>query len=123
MEKYITDNILADQAFLGLQPTETIANMDGARPIRVNRRMRKHVSEKKYESKESFLDSIHQEIYEAKSEWQKSAIKKELESLATGEDEEGNLPPETLEKPELTADYLRSIGREDLIEWGTGRDE
>jgi hypothetical protein len=123
MEKYITDDQLADQTFLGLQPPEVIASMKGARPMRVNRRMRKHVSEKKYEAKVSFLDRIHQEIYEAKPEWQKQAIQRELESLAKGEDEEGNLPPETLEKPELTADYLRSIGREDLIEWGTGRDE
>ena len=85
--------------------------------------MRKHVANKLYEAKVSFLDRIHQEIFEAKPEWQKQAIKRDLDALARGEDEEGNLPAETLEKPELTADYLRSIGREDLIEWGTGRDE
>lgn len=123
MEKFINETSAIDQTFLGLQPPEVISSMKGARPMRVNRRMRKHVAEKHYQAKVSFLDRIHQEIYEAKPEWQKLAIQRDLEALAKGEDEEGNLPPETLEKPELTADYLRSIGREDLIEWGTGRDE
>jgi hypothetical protein len=123
MEKYITGNQLADQTFLGLQPPEVLSSMEGTRPIRVNRRMRKHVSEKKYEAKISFLDRIHQEIHDAKPEWQKLAIQKDLEALTNGEDEEGNLPPETLERPELTIEYLTSIGRADLTEWGTGRDE
>ena len=124
MEKYITDTQLAEQTFLGLQPPEAIASMRGARPMRVNTRMKQHVNEKLYQAKTSFLDRIHQEIFEAKPQWEKDAVKADLERLARGEDEDGNkIVAESLEKPELTSDYLRSIGREDLIEWGSGRDE
>ena len=123
IETYVAEVQAADHTFLGLESPEVIASMKGARPIRVNRRMKKHVSDKKYAASVSFLERIHQEIHDAKPEWQKQAIQRDLEALARGEDEDGNLPPETLAKPELTADYLRSIGRADLIEWGTGRDE
>lgn len=123
MEKFITETNTIDQTFLGLQPPEVLASMKGVRPMRVNRRMRKHVNDQHYQAKVDFLGRIHQEIHDAKPEWQKLAIQRDLEALANGEDEEGNLPPETLEKPELTAEYLTSIGRADLIEWGTGRDE
>jgi hypothetical protein len=70
----------------------------------------------------SFLDRIHKEIFNSLPTHERDAITEDLELLAHGDketviiikvDENG--------KPELTPEYLRSIGREDILEWGTDR--
>ena len=67
---------------------------------------------------ERFLDRINQEIYDAKPQWEKDAIQKEIELLAKGEELTDELAPIAIVKPELNDEYLKSIGREDLCYWG-----
>ena len=64
---------------------------------------------------------IHKEIFSALPQKEQDAITADLESLARGDKE---LPPIKVDetgKPELTADYLRAIGKPEYIEWGTDR--
>ena len=125
IDTFANDINQADHTFLGQQSSEKLANMTGVRPIKLNARMKRHVSDKKYKARTSFHARIQQEIFDAKTDSEKRAIQRDLDSLAHGENEEVDNPiiEKKVEKPELTSDYLRSIGREDLIEWGTGRDE
>lgn len=66
------------------------------------------------------LESIHQDIFDKKTDAEKLQITEDLKLLALEAKEE------TVKvkgpKPELNDDYLRSIGREDLIYWPSGRD-
>ena len=117
IEKYVSDLEKANQTFLGLQLPETLKKMENVRFIKVNARMKKFVAEKKYKASTDFLNNIHQEIYDAKPQWEKDQITKELKSLAKGV-EIDEISDES-ERPELTAEYLISIGREDLLEWGS----
>lgn len=124
IDKFVKRLELADQTFLGLQQPEVLSGMEGARPIKVNARMRQHVSEKREQALSSALDDIHREIYDAKPEWQKLAIQRDLEAIARGEEEGEDITvPQFLTRPELTKEYLISIGRADLTQWGTGREE
>ena len=62
---------------------------------------------------ERFLARIHQEIDNNKPQWQKDAEAKEIEDWSTPE--ENKFDPSV--RPELTTEYLKSIGREDLSVW------
>lgn len=62
---------------------------------------------------ERFLARIHEEIDAAKPQWQKDADAKELEALEKVEEKQYD--PGV--RPELTTEYLISIGREDLTVW------
>jgi hypothetical protein len=117
IEKFVDDLDKADQTFLGLQPPETLAKMIGARPIKVNARMKQYVADKRWEVSRDFLVGIHQEILESKPNYEQEAIAKDLKALAKGVTvEELDDQPE---RPELTPEYLKSIGREDLLDWGS----
>jgi hypothetical protein len=117
IEKFVGDLDRADQTFLGLQPPETLAKMIGARPMKVNARMKQHVAEKKWQASYDFLAGIHQEIVASKPSYEREAIEKDLKALARGVTvEELDKEPE---RPELTPEYLKSIGREDLLDWGS----
>lgn len=64
---------------------------------------------------ERFLARIHQEIHDAKPQWEKDAIARELTELETPEQKP--TVTDELGRPELTTEYLISIGREDLTVW------
>jgi hypothetical protein len=79
------------------------------------------IGEKLFTAGSKFLDDIHKEIFSALPQKEQDAITADLESLARGDKE---LPPIKVDetgKPELTADYLRAIGKPEYIEWGTDR--
>ena len=67
-----------------------------------------------------FLKSIHQDIFNKKTDAEKRQIEEDLKLLAFEAKEE--VAKVRGPKPELNDDYLRSIGREDLIYWPSGRD-
>jgi hypothetical protein len=100
--------------------------------FRPNRRFKKYLAKKFEEAhnlgfvktideeRGEWLEQIHKEIFDKKPQWEKDMINADLASLARGEE------PDTVRvewentdnvKPELNDDYLRSIGREDLIYW------
>jgi hypothetical protein len=68
------------------------------------------IGEKLSEASSTLLDQIHQEIFESLPQERKDAIISETKE---------SIPVDTSGKPELTPAYLRSIGRLDLLEWGT----
>ena len=76
--------------------------------------MRKFVGRKANEAGASFLERIHNEIFDARPQWERDAILKDLEALSSGDDIE---VAETTERPELTIEYVKSIGREDMAYW------
>ena len=119
MKNYTHAVEYAGQMFLGQLPEETLENMKPVRTHRINRRMEKFVGKQIQKAGEDFLKSIHQEIYDGLSVMEKEKIKDELDELAGKKEVVGKC--DEFGKPELTADYLRSIGREDMIEWGTDR--
>lgn len=61
-----------------------------------------------------FLGRIHQEIWDSKPQWEKDRITAELQEDIVAEKAEKVAP---CAKPELTADYLRSLGYDP--EWGS----
>ena len=63
-----------------------------------------------------FLDRVHFENFLALSPSERDAITADLDAL-----KEPVITIDASGKPELTADYLRSIGKESYIEWGTDR--
>lgn len=117
IEKYVSDLENANRTFLGLLPPETLAQMPGIRPTKVNARMKRHVVEKQIVAAFDFLESIHQEIHDSKPQWEKELIEKDLKALEKGITLD-QLEVE-IERPELTPEYLKSIGREDLLDWGS----
>lgn len=68
-----------------------------------------------------FLERIHSEIFNALPTHERDAIASDLESLSKGDTETILVKVDENGKPELTPEYLRSIGREDILEWGTDR--
>jgi hypothetical protein len=117
IDKFVSDLEKADRMFLGQVPPETLAKMANVRPIKVNARMKRFVSEKRWKAGYDFLESIHQEIFESMPSYEQEAITKELKALERGVTvEELDAQPE---RPELTPEYLKSIGREDLLDWGS----
>ena len=105
----------ANHIFLGQLPPETLELM-GVQAQKVNSRMRRHTIEKKRAAMIAYRESIQQEIFDKKPVWEKAAIKKELDALARGEEiPDEDLPSARLERPELTTEYLLSIGRPDLV--------
>lgn len=76
---------------------------------RANRSMRKRfVGPKIHEAGMAFLEQIHKEC---KIGATADELEEEREQLRERE------VSAVLKKPELTAEYLRSIGREDMISW------
>ena len=67
-----------------------------------------------------FLESIHRDIFNKKTDAEKFQIEEDLKLLALEAQEEKAKTKGP--KPELNDEYLRSIGREDLIYWPSGRD-
>ena len=65
-------------------------------------------------SGQMFLDRIHEEIFKSLPPSERGQIETEMESL-----EHPKIVTDANGKPELTLEYLRSIGREDILEWGT----
>jgi len=70
---------------------------------------------------EKLLDSIHTENFLALSQPERDAIVAELELVTNSKETVITINCDETGKPELTADYLRSIGKADYIEWGTDR--
>lgn len=121
-EKYHDAKKRIGQIFLGQRPelveaiTEATPNHN-LRPLKFNGRMKRFISEKEYVVKLDFLQEIHNQIHDKKPQWEKDAINADLASLARGDKElDEDLIP--MQKPELTTEYLQSIGRSDLSEWG-----
>lgn len=71
-----------------------------------NRSMRKrlNVASRLHEAGKAFLEEIHSEC-------------RGIGATADELEEERNKSLPALEKPELTVEYLRSIGREDVASW------
>jgi hypothetical protein len=65
----------------------------------------------------NYLERIHQEIFDGKSEKEQNEILKDRELLAL--EHTGQPLTTDLIRPVLCDEYLRSIGREDLIDFGT----
>ncbi len=107
----------AGQIFLGQLPDATLQAMAPVRPIRVNRRMNKHVGEKLSDAGKALLEEIHKEIYDSKTQDEKDAIQAELSELAGGS-QVVEIKLDNDGKPELTKEYLTAIGRPDVAEWG-----
>ena len=107
----------AGQIFLGQLPEATLQAMAPVRPIRVNRRMNKHIGEKVFEAGQALLEEIHKEIYDSKTQDEKDAIQAELAELAGGS-QVVEIKLDNDGKPELTREYLTAIGRPDVAEWG-----
>ena len=64
----------------------------------------------------SFLNRLHEENFLSLPQAERDKIITELNEL-----KEPVIIVDADGKPELTADYLRSIGKESYIEWGTDR--
>ena len=71
------------------------------------------ISEAIQSAGQKFLARIHQEMFDAKPYWERRAIEKDLEALARGEEFFGE--ELVASRPELTTEYLLSIGRPDLV--------
>ena len=78
--------------------------------VRMNKSARKAVNAMRWQAGASFLDRIHAEIFNDKGADEQAAIKADLEALARGDAEPDYMLE--LERPELTVEYLRSIGYE-----------
>ena len=70
------------------------------------------------EAGERFLKRIHQEIFFYLPEHEKDEIIKDMEALAR-ESVSDKIPEVKAFRPALTPEYLKSIGREDILNWGT----
>jgi len=108
MEKYTKDIDRISQTFLGQLPEETLGAMKPVRIIRVNRRMDKFIGEKLHKAGMDFVEQLNKECGIG-------ATEEELEEEQLVLKEQNS--PVSVEKPELTFEYLRSIGREDLASW------
>jgi hypothetical protein len=91
MEKYINE----------IQPLSQMADKVGGK---INRSMNKRIIPRLNKAGKEFLERI-------RSECNLGATKEELE------EEQNLLRPSVVEKPELTFEYLKSIGREDMTCW------
>ena len=80
--------------------------------VRLNRSARKHFAAAKWQAGANFLDRIHAEIFNDKEASEQEAIKADLEALARGDTDPEDAYNATLDRPELTVEYLRSIGYE-----------
>ena len=68
----------------------------------------------------NLVESIHQDIFNTKPPHEQQAILDDLREVALEARQEKELKRGP--KPELNDEYLRSIGREDLICWPSGTD-
>jgi hypothetical protein len=123
MNKYTAAITEVDQ-FFNLNPTLTHQR----RALGTNGRLadvetvEEWIGERIFNAGYKFLERIHQEIFLALPQHEQNDIVEDLNSLANG-DKELMMVVKVDEtgKPELTKEYLISIGRPDMIEWGTDR--
>jgi hypothetical protein len=97
---------LVDNPTLSHQRRALGTNGRMADPETVDRWIEEKVSSASW----SLLEQIHKEIFDSLPQHEKEKIVEEIKEP---------YPIDKDGKPELTPAYLRSIGREDLIEWGT----
>ena len=72
-----------------------------------------------------FLESIHQDIFNKKTDAEKRQIEEDLKLLMLEAQEEKELSSNEggrRKPPELTDEYCRKIGRPDWMYWPSGRD-
>lgn len=122
MNEYVADIAEIDQ-FLNTNPTLTHQR----RALGTNGRLadvetvENFIGEKASVAGSNFLERIHSEIFNARPAHERDAITSDLASLSGGDKETITVKVDENGKPELTPEYLRSIGREDILEWGTDR--
>ena len=108
MEKYTKDVNRISQTFLGQTPEEILEVMKPVRIVRVNRRMDKFIGEKIHNAGMDFVERLNRECGIG-------ATQEELEEEQRVLKEQN--APMIADRPELTVEYLKSIGREDMASW------
>ena len=93
--------------------TTELTRLDAACAIlRMNKSVRRYASAKRWQAGADFLERIHAEIFNVKGADEQEAIRADLAALARGDVEPEPQFAADLERPELTVEYLRSIGYE-----------
>ena len=77
---------------------------------RMNRSARHYAAGRRYDAGVDFLERIHTEIFNDKPASEQEAIKADLKSLARGDVDIEEQYDVELVRPELTVEYLKSIG-------------